>query len=524
MGNKRLREIIRVFSSVGFTSFKEKNTPADLKSAPAKLRLAFEKLGPSFVKIGQVLSTRSDLLPAEYISELVKLQSDVPPMSQDVVMAAIKAELDQPSVQVFEWLSETPLASGSVAQTHRARLLTGEEVIIKIQRPQLAEIIEEDLSVLMRLSRRIPKAFFPMVDIPEVLKNLKESLEREIDFRNEAKAMHEFSELNSNVRCLAIPKVYDNFTTEHMLVEEYVSGIPINRYDQLLQEGYELDDIGKKLMLSFIKQVFKDGFFHGDPHPGNLLIYEGKIYFIDFGIMGRLEEGMRASLNDILYGFTAQDVDGMTRSILTLTNVDGDVNKAALSQDVEQMLSKYASLDLGGLAITDLIEDLVAVFHKNHLRAPAQFTILEKAALQIEGIFREMAPEVDLMTLAKNYFLENMGPDMLKQALNRETLLIELFYLLKNGKNIPRELHQLLAQLLNGRLLVTHEFYDYSNRIKLLQKLGNQLVLSLLFFALMLSASIISLKEELQLASKVLFTLAAIIFIWEMVLLLKKRK
>ena len=277
-------------------------------------------------------------------------------------------------------------------------------------------------------------------------------------------------------------------------------------------------------MLSFIKQVFKDGFFHGDPHPGNLLIYEGKIYFIDFGIMGRLEEGMRASLNDILYGFTAQDVDGMTRSILTLTNVDGDVNKAALSQDVEQMLSKYASLDLGGLAITDYIEDLVAVFHKNHLRAPAQFTILEKAALQIEGIFREMAPEVDLMTLAKNYFLENMGPDMLKQALNRETLLIELFYLLKNGKNIPRELHQLLAQLLNGRLLVTHEFYDYSNRIKLLQKLGNQLVLSLLFFALMLSASIISLKEELQLASKVLFTLAAIIFIWEMVLLLKKRK
>ncbi|MGT2802047.1 ABC1 kinase family protein [Streptococcus henryi] len=524
MGNKRLRQIVRVFTSVGLTNFKEKNTPLESQLAPAKLRVAFETLGPSFVKIGQVLSTRSDILPKVYIDELSKLQSDVPPMPKDLVMEAISSELSKPVSEVFSWLSEDPLASGSVAQTHRARLLTGEEVVVKIQRPHLAEIIEEDLAVLMKLSRYFPNRLLPMVDIPEVLRNLKETLEREIDFRNEAQAMQEFSRLNQSVKCVAVPIVYEEYTTEHFIVEEYIDGIPINRYDQIIQDGYELDDIGKKLMLSFIKQVFKDGYFHGDPHPGNLLIYDNKIYFIDFGIMGILEDGMRACLNDILYGFTAQDVDGMTRSILALTNMGDATNKAALAQDVEHILTKYASLDLGGLSITNLLEDLVKVFHKNHLRAPAQFTILEKAALQIEGIFRELAPEIDLMTLAKDYFLQNMGPEMLKQALNKETLLIELFYLLKNGKNIPRELHQFLEQLLNGRLLLTHEFYDFTNRFNQVQKLGNRMILSITFLGLILSASILSNNSQMVFLSHLLFLLSATVLLWLIISIIKNSK
>lgn len=342
-------------------------------------------------------------------------------------MEAISDELSGPVSAYFAEITPEPLASGSVAQTHRARLLNGRDVIIKIQRPHLPEIIEEDLTLLIRLSRRVPKALLPMVNLPEVLQQIKESLTREIDFRNEAQAMIAFAELNQSSKCIASPEVYDEFTTPRMLVEDYVSGIPINHYEELIKAGYDLEDIGKKLMLSFIKQVFKDGFFHGDPHPGNLFISDGKIYFIDFGIMGKLDNGMRVALNDILYSFTAQDVEGMMQGILSVTSFDTSMNKSALAQDVERMLAKYSSLDVGVLSITDLIEDLLNVFVKNGLKASPQITILEKAALQIEGIFRELAPEVDLMTLAKNYFLENMGPDMLKQALNKETLLIELF-------------------------------------------------------------------------------------------------
>ncbi|MEE0949076.1 MAG: AarF/ABC1/UbiB kinase family protein, partial [Streptococcus equinus] len=422
----------------------------------------------------------------------------------------------------FTEITPEPLASGSVAQTHRARLLNGRDVIIKIQRPHLPEIIEQDLTLLIRLSRRVPKAFLPMVDLPEVLQQIKESLTREIDFRNEAQAMITFAELNQNVKCVAIPEVYDEFTTPRMIVEDYVSGIPINHYDELLKAGYDLEDVGKKLMLSFIKQVFKDGFFHGDPHPGNLFISEGKIYFIDFGIMGKLENGMRVALNDILYSFTAQDVEGMMQGILAVTSFDTSMNKTALAQDVERMLAKYSSLDIGALSITDLIEDLLNVFVKNGLKASPQITILEKAALQIEGIFRELAPEVDLMTLAKNYFLENMGPDMLKQALNKETLLIELFYQLKNGKNIPRRLNQLLEQVLNGRILVNHDLYDYTNRIKFFNRVANRFVVSILFFAVLMAAVILSFNPQMTPVSIGLFAMSGLLFVWDLLLILKK--
>ena len=518
MSGRRLREIIGAFSSVGLTSLIEKGKAAEDKSTPHELRLAFEKLGPSFVKIGQILSTRSDIFPEAYVRELSKLQSNVLPLPTELVMEAIEAELTGPVSAYFSEIRPEPLASGSVAQTHRARLLNGKDVIIKIQRPNLPEIIEEDLTLLIRLSRRIPKAFIPMVELPEVLQQIKESLMREIDFRNEAQAMITFAELNQSSKCIASPEVHGEFTTPRLIVEDYVSGIPINHYDELIKAGYDLEDIGRKLMLSFIKQVFKDGFFHGDPHPGNLFISDDKIYFIDFGIMGKLDNGMRVALNDILYSFTAQDIEGMMKGILSITSFDTSMNKSTLAQDVERMLAKYSSLDIGVLSITDLIEDLLNVFVKNGLKASPQITILEKAALQIEGIFRELAPEVDLMTLAKNYFLENMGPDMLKQALNKETLLIELFYQLKNGKNIPRRLNQLLEQVLNGRILVNHDLYDYTNRIKFFNRVVNRFVLSLLFFAVLISAVILSFNQNLEILSNGLFVLALLLFLWDLVL------
>ena len=498
MASKRLRHVLKVFSSVGLLFYREKHLPQDQQTTPVKLRQAFEQLGPSFVKIGQILSTRSDLLPEAYIRELSKLQSSVPPLNKEEVMTAIRQELPTDLSEVFVDFSKEPLASGSVAQTHRARLLSGQEVIIKIQRPGIDDIVKEDIQLLIKLARHIPKHFISMVDVQEVLENLRETLIKELDFRNEAEAMKRFRANNKRVVCLGVPEVYDEFTTPHLIVEEYINGIPLNHYSQLLEAGYDLEDVGKKLMLSFIKQVFKDGYFHGDPHPGNLLVRDGKIYFIDFGIMGELEVGMRSSLNDILYSFTAQDVDGMTKAILSITQFDNGLNSAVLSQDVEQMLGRYSGVDIGSLSMTDLLEDLLTVFQKNHLKAPSQITILEKASLEIEGIFREFAPNIDLMTLAKDYFLENMGPDMLKQALNKETILIELFYLLRNGKNIPRHLHQLLEQILNGRIVLNHDFINFSGRVKVFEKVLNNMVLALLTLAFLLSGALLSNKSDFQ--------------------------
>ena len=322
MASKRLRHVLKVFSSVGLLSYREKHLPQDQQTTPVKLRQAFEQLGPSFVKIGQILSTRSDLLPEAYIRELSKLQSSVPPLNKEEVMTAIRRELPSGLSDSFLDFSEEPLASGSVAQTHRARLLSGQEVIVKIQRPGIDEVVKEDIQLLIKLCTPYSKALYTYGRCSGVLENLRETLIKELDFRNEAEAMKRLRQITGLLLVLGVPKVYDTFTTPHLIVEEYIDGIPLNDYSQLLEAGYDLEDVGKKLMLSFIKQVFKDGYFHGDPHPGNLLVRDGKICFIDFGIMGELEVGMRASLNDILYSFTAQDVDGMTKAILSVTQFD----------------------------------------------------------------------------------------------------------------------------------------------------------------------------------------------------------
>ncbi|AND79260.1 ABC1 kinase family protein [Streptococcus pantholopis] len=524
MANKRLREIVRAFSAVGLTGLKERRKSFDEQTVPQKLRLAFEELGPSFVKIGQILSTRSDLLPESYIKELSKLQDSVLPLPANQALQAIEAELGQPVSHVFRTVAQEPLASASVAQTHRAVFLSGQEAVIKIQRPHLAEIISEDIAILLRLSKRIPKHFLPSVDLREVLLQLKESLADEIDFRQEAQAMLDFAEKNQAVKCLAVPQVFTDFTTRHMIVEEYIPGIPINHYAELIKEGYDLEDIGRKLMLSFIKQVFKDGYFHGDPHPGNLLIHNNKIYFIDFGIMGRLQDDMRASLNDVLYGFTTQDVDGMAKAVLTVTQADSSlIDKAAFAQDIEQMLAKYANLDLGNLFIADLLSDLLNVSQRNHLKAPPQITVLGKAVLQIEGIFRELAPDVNLMTLAKHYFIENMGDELLTQFLNRESLLIELFYLLKKGKSVPRKINELSEKLLNGQLLINHDIHDYNKRIRTLQGLANRFIVAFIFGMLLLSASVLSFNPLFPFLTKLLFILAGLTFIYLIFLVVNSR-
>ena len=363
-----------------------------------------------------------------------------------------------------------------------------------------------------------------MVDLPKVLSQLQASIEAEIDFRNESQHLRDFARKNADIACLGVPKVFEDFTTSQMLVESYIPGIRINNHAELLAAGYDLEDIGQKLMLSFIKQVFKDGYFHGDPHPGNLIVHEGKIFFIDFGIMGRLEEGIRANLNEILYNFTSQDVEGMTRAILSIAKSEEQVNMTQLGRDVERMMTKYGNINLGILSLSDLLDDQLQIFQKHGLQADPAITILGKAMLQIEGVFRELAPDVDLMTLAKKYFMENMKTDILSQVLNRDTLLIELLYLLRNGKSIPRRLNQLMEQILNGRILINHDLIDYPARSRQLQGLANRLVLSVLFLALILGGSLLSFQENQQTLANTLLIGAGILFIWLLALILQSER
>ena len=214
----------------------------------------------------------------------------------------------------------------------------------------------------------------------------------------------------------------------------------------------------------------------------------------------------------------------MTQAILTITTTSEPINKLQLEQDIERMLTKYGNLELGSLSITDMFEDVVAICTRHHLQVPSQMTILEKAALQIEGLFRELAPNINLMTLAKQYFLENMKSDILHQTLSYDCFLIELLYLLRHGKSIPRRLHQLVEQVVNGRLVVNHDLIDYNQRFRRIESLTNRLVLSLVFLALLLTGGMLTFNPELLLLARSLFALAGLVLIWIFYLIIQSTK
>ena len=214
----------------------------------------------------------------------------------------------------------------------------------------------------------------------------------------------------------------------------------------------------------------------------------------------------------------------MTQAILTITTASEPINKLQLEQDVERMLTKYGNLELGSLSITDMFEDVVAICTRHHLQVPSQMTILEKAALQIEGLFRELAPNINLMTLAKQYFLENMKSDILYQTLSYDSFLIELLYLLRHGKSIPRRLHQLVEQIVNGRLVVNHDLIDYNQRFRRIESVANRLVLSFIFLALLLTGGILTLNPDTLFLAKFLFVLATMVLLWLLYLIIRSTR
>ena len=269
---------------------------------PQGLRRMLEELGPMFVKAGQILSMRSEILPQSFMRELSKLRTDVEPMDRDTVIAALRAEYETPIEELFDALDDRPLGSASVAQVHKARLVTGELVAVKIQRPHVQEIMAQDISIMRSLARYASKFMGDeqFLDLQSVVDELWQSFREETDFLVEARSLEEFRRNNAECRYIECPKPYPALCTRHVVVMDYVEGIPINDTSRLVANGYDLGEIGIKLADNYTSQMLDDGFFHADPHPGNLVVRGGKIVYLDLGIMGRLSSHDRSAVRDMV--------------------------------------------------------------------------------------------------------------------------------------------------------------------------------------------------------------------------------
>lgn len=481
----RLRQIISVFIKHGMKD--------GIKSImdPGQVRAALEELGPTFIKIGQILSTRSDILPETFIQEFEKLQDRVKPEKYEDIKNIVESELKGEIDDIFQSFEKTAIASASMAQVHLAILKDGREVVVKIQRPNIKETMFRDIAILKRLVRftkYVPQA--NVMDPREVVDELESAVKRELDFLNEAENIKKFYQLNHDVKYIKCPEVYDGYTTQNVLVMEYIEGFKIIDTESLNSQGYDVDDIARKLASNYFKQIFEDGFFHADPHPGNIFITGRKIAYIDFGIMGTLDNFMREKLNMFLYGAAARDIEAMVQAIFRIGIKKGTIDSRRLYSDIEQIYNSYVEVSLDNVDLPQMVEEIFKVCRKNNISIPKEVTMLLRGILTIEGVIAKLAPEINIMDIAVPY-VRNQIISSRKYTDDITEQLGNLYKLSKSGTKIPLKLLELINCMLSGKLKVQLEHTNLEDSINNLNRMVNRIVFGLIVSALIIGSSVV---------------------------------
>ncbi|MEP6476546.1 MAG: AarF/UbiB family protein [Actinomycetota bacterium] len=374
-----------------------------------RLREALEELGPTFSKLGQVLSTRPDLLPPEFIEELASLQDHVPPLSEEQVVTVMEQELGVPWEDVFGSIEPTPLAAGTIAQVHRATLAGGDRVVVKVQRPGAREDIEQDLALLELFSEKVSqrRELRQVIDMGAVFEHLSTSLQRELDFRREAENIERMRGVIGGYSRLAVPDVYAELSTSRLLVMQEIQGVPIA---QAPEGSPQRREAARQLLESYYKQILTDGFFHADPHPGNLMWWHDSVYFLDFGMVGEVGADMREHLMLLLMAFWQEDVGFLTDVTLQLANAvdrsDLDVNR--FQAEIGELMAKYRGLSLRDIQLGPILQEMTEISIRHDVPLPASLAMTGKAMAQMQLATAQLDPELDPFEVAGSYLMRGV--------------------------------------------------------------------------------------------------------------------
>ncbi|WP_160670322.1 AarF/ABC1/UbiB kinase family protein [Clostridium sp. C8-1-8] len=489
---KRFREIVKVFAYYGFGYLINTTMKPSANKSPENLRKAFVELGPTFIKIGQILSTRTDLLPEEYTKELAKLQDDVPWEAFSVIAKVFQEEFNMNIDDVFLYLESVPLASASVAQVHKGVMKDGREVVIKIQRPNIREKMELDISILKRIVKLTKTRFNGMLMDPvEALQEIMDATSKELDFERERDNISRFKILNKSVKCIAVPYVVEEFTSTRVLTMENIQGFKINDIYNIVKEGYDRTDIAKKLALSYCKQIFDDGFFHGDPHPGNLLIRDGKICFIDFGLMGELSESIKESLNDAMMAIALKDIDKVMDFLMEVGVKKGRVDRTVLYDDIDYLLSNYLSTSLKNIRISTLLREVFDIAERNNIQLPTELIILVRGMVILEGVIAEIAPDMNILDVAIP-FVKSKNKYFILNKLRSDELALKTYTILRDSIKIPSKIVELSDSVIQGRARVNLQIPDLEKTVDHLNKMINRVVFGLIVAGMIIGSSIIT--------------------------------
>jgi len=427
--------------------------PAD-RSAAIRFRQLLGELGPTFTKLGQLLSTRPDLLPAHWIEELESLQDACPPEPLATMRAAIESGLGKPVETLFAELDPIPLASASIAQVHRARTHGGEQVVVKVQRPDIRERIEADLALLYYLAKLLEAVVEETgVYTPTaVIEEFDRTVHEEMDFENEARNARAMREAAAGRDFVVIPRVHDDLSTSTVLTLDYVEGTKLNEVSA--GAGFDLEKLARTIIEASFRQLFEDGLFHGDPHPGNILVLPGeRIALLDFGLVGRLTRVQQEALVTLIVAVALRDPDSMARLINRLGGGETRVPFGEFRGDIAGILDRYLGLKLDEIRTATLLRDLLDLAVRHRIKVPKEYAVLAKASITVEGIIRKLYPRLDILEVglpyARELLLARFNPQDASGVLMRSLLKLQGL-----AEDVPAQLSQILADLEGGKLRV----------------------------------------------------------------------
>ena len=459
---------------------------------PEKLRIILEELGPTFIKLGQIMSLHSDILPKAYCEELMKLNSDVTPMPFETVEEIINESCGAQWASFFKSIDTKPLGSASIAQVHKAVLKDGSDVIIKVQRKGIYETMSRDISLLHRLVKLMPPVgdLKNIVDLDMILNEMWSVAQQEMDFLKEASNLEEFAHNNKNINYIRCPKLYREYSTSKVLVMEYIGGFGIDDVKDLKANGYDLHEIGVKFVNNYIKQVMDDGFFHADPHPGNVKIMDGKIVWIDMGMMGRLSDHDRRVMVKGVRGIGLHDVTMVENAVLEIGDFRGKPDRGQLYQDLKGFLDEYGNASLGDINLADSMSEIMEIMKKNEISMPHGMTMLCRGLTVMQGVLSEIAPEISMSQIASNRVMEETLDNMdWKSEIRKD--IHAAWRISKKGAEVPALTADALKEYLAGQAGINISLHSSKNFNDIVHSAVRNFVIGLCLAALLISSSII---------------------------------
>ena len=459
---------------------------------PVKVRQVLEDLGPTFVKLGQIISMRPDFLPNEYQAELTRLQSEVKPMDFSVVKEIVQREYNQSWDGIFASIDEHAMGSASIAQVHRASLLNGDRVVIKVQRPGIYEVMAKDIALLKRAISilNLVRDSDGVVNLESIVDEMWEIAKQEMDFLLEADHIEAFAHLNKDDENILCPKVNRQLTTQRILVMECMDGIPLDDGEGLQAACVDMERIGRRLGINYVKQMIDDGFFHADPHPGNIWVKDGRIIWLDLGMMGRLSARDRNSFRHAIMALVTNDVYSMKEAVLALGMPRGKVDHIQRYDDVAALMAQYGDLDFEHLKAGEVARKILMVLKSNNIAIPHGFSMFARGVMIMEGVMTRCCPQVNFSEIFAKGLRVSMEKDFSWLAeLNK--FKRDSYMLMKKSMQLPEQISDILKMTLSGQTKVNLDLTGSQEPLQKLDSMINKMIMAIISAALLLGSSTI---------------------------------